>query len=618
MTGSEDDKAANIAFRWDGEFADRHMEQEFLSATWGETIARNRAILLAAVIFTAAAAIDYMALGFSQTFLQLFVLRILTLIVAFAPIIFFAEGRDKKGYYASVTFTQIYLFSVLMLAAVAGASEMRDLAVTAIVILFVYYIAVPNRLLLNVFSGTVCSIMLLVAMLTVMNGSLYGVGLMAVMCLITNVVGVRLGCMSGQLRRTEYTSMQHHKNMAVRLADEVAERRIAETEARANERSFESVFRAAPLPLALVRPGETRFIQANKAACEMLGVSREQVKNVDLETLVADGLSLQSVGQLTELMSARKPVEVSIGTRDGRKLWVNFTSSAMRYRGGPAILIALHDVTHGRMEKENLRQARDFADAANRSKTEFLANMSHELRTPLNAIIGFSEALTREIYGPLGTPKYAEYAEDIHHSGVHLLNIINDILDLSKIEAGKFDLGDDEVELAFLIGSVMRIVAPRAQQAGVKLEMVLENEQFVLRCDERALKQILINLLSNAVKFSREKTIVRVTAEVHAHMLRITVIDQGIGMAAEDIPHALEPFRQVDGTLTRNYEGTGLGLPLARRLTELHDGSLSIESERGHGTSVFVDLPIERLLAPTAEQMAGAGQKTAGDFASAS
>lgn len=604
MTVFEKDKAANVAFRWDGEFADRAREREFISATWQETIARNRAILLAALIFTAAAAIDYMALGFTQTFMQLFALRILTLIVAFAPVIFFAEGHDKKGYYASVTFTQLYLFSVLILAAIAGASAIRDLAVTAIVIQFAYYIAVPNRLILNTFVGIACSALLIVAMLTSLNASPWGVGLMVIMCAVTNSVGVRLGSMAGRLRRTEYVSMQHHKNMATRLAGEIAERRIAETEARASERSFESVFRAAPLPLALVRPGETKFIQANKAACEMLGISRDKVKEVDLETLVADGLSLHSVGHLTTLMSARKPVEVSIGTQDGRKLWVNFTTSAMRYRGGPAILIALHDVTQGRMEKENLRQARDFADAANRSKTEFLANMSHELRTPLNAIIGFSEALTREIYGPLGTPKYAEYAEDIHHSGVHLLNIINDILDLSKIEAGKFDLGEDEVELAILIPSVMRIVSPRAEQAGIKLEMVLDNPDVAIICDERALKQVLINLLSNAVKFSHQGTVVKVTVFSRADTLRIAVIDQGIGMDAEDIPHALEPFRQVDGTLTRNYEGTGLGLPLARRLTELHGGSLSIESAVGKGTSVFIDLPVERLLAASAVKSA--------------
>ncbi|MEQ9518660.1 MAG: PAS domain-containing sensor histidine kinase [Parvibaculum sp.] len=618
MSGLDESRAGNIAFRWDGEFADRALEHEFVAATWGETIARNRAILLAALIFTGAAAIDYVALGFSQIFLQLFVLRVLTLIVAFAPVVFFAEGHDKKGYYASVTFTQLYLFGVLLLSAIAGANEMRDLAVSAIVILFAYYIAVPNRLRLNALVGIACSGLLLLVMVKVMGSSEYGFGLMAIMCAVTNAVGIRLGCMAGRLRRTEYMSMQHHKDMAVRLADEVAERQIAETEARANERSFEGVFRAAPLPLALVHPGETRFIQANKAACEMLGITRDKVKDVDLETLVANGLSLQSVDHLTKLMNARKPVEVSIGTQDGRKLWVNFTTSAMRYRGGPAILIALHDVTQGRMEKENLRQARDFADAANRSKTEFLANMSHELRTPLNAIIGFSEALTREIYGPLGTPKYAEYAEDIHHSGVHLLNIINDILDLSKIEAGKFDLGEDEVELGFLIEGVMRIVSPRAQQAGIKLEMILEDEQVAARCDERAIKQVLINLLSNAVKFSREKTTVKTIVKQHPEFLRISVIDQGIGMDKEDIPRALEPFSQVDGTLTRTYEGTGLGLPLARRLTELHGGSLSIESARGQGTSVHVDLPIERLLVPVAGQADAPGQKTAGELASAS
>ncbi len=147
------------------------------------------------------------------------------------------------------------------------------------------------------------------------------------------------------------------------------------------------------------------------------------------------------------------------------------------------------------------------------------------------------------------------------------------------------------------IDTVMRIVAPRADQAGVKLEKSVAEGLGVL-CDERALKQILINLLSNAVKFSREKTTVRVNVTETETALRIAVVDQGIGMAPEDIPEALEPFRQIDGTLTRTYEGTGLGLPLARRLTELHGGTLTIESARGEGTSVLIDLPLERIDAP--------------------
>ncbi len=524
-------------------------------------------------------------------------MRLLTLIVAFVPIILFSDGRDPKAFYASVTFTQVYLFTVFLMSSVIGTSPVRDMVVATIVILFTYYIAVPNRLHLNALVGVVCSAALVITVGFTPDISLYGLVVLFVMYVTVNFVGVQLGRLWGRLRRTEYLSMEHHKTMAGRLAEEIAERQVAETEARANERSFEGVFRAAPLPLVLVHPGETKIQLGNRAACDLLGVRPEEIKSLDLQKVIEARMTENRFEDVKMFLKAREPAEIAIESADGRHLWVNVTSSAMRYRGAATILIALHDITHRREEEERLREARDVADSANRSKTEFLANMSHELRTPLNAIIGFSEALDREIYGELGNDRYKEYAQDIHSSGIHLLNIINDILDLSKIEADKFELAEEVVSIEDTIETVMRIVATRADQAGVKLERSVPNGLGV-HCDERALKQILINLLSNAVKFSRAKTTVRVNVSETKTALRIAVIDQGIGMAPEDIPEALEPFRQIDGTLTRTYEGTGLGLPLARRLTELHGGKLLIESARGEGTSVLIDFPLERIDAP--------------------
>ncbi len=588
-------------YRRDGEFADRTLEARFVKDTWGEVVARSRAVMLAALVFVVAAGVDYITLGYSQAFLQLLALRVLTLIIAFVPVVLFSDGKDPKAFYSSVTFTQVYLFTVFLMSSIIGTSQIRDMAVATIVILFTYYIAVPNRLHLNALVGIVCSAALVVTIGFTPEASLYGLVVMSVMCLTVNFVGIQLGRLWGRLRRTEYLSMEHHKTMAGRLAEEIAERQVAETEARANERSFEGVFRAAPLPLVLVHPGETKIQLGNRAACDLLGVRPDEIKSLDLQKVIEARVVENRFEDVKTFLSAREPAEIAIESADGRHLWVNVTTSAMRYRGTPTILIALHDITHRREEEERLRDARDVADSANRSKTEFLANMSHELRTPLNAIIGFSEALDREIYGALGNDRYKEYAQDIHSSGIHLLNIINDILDLSKIEADKFELAEEVVDIDDTIDTVMRIVAPRADQAGVKLERSVEDD-LGINCDERALKQILINLLSNAVKFSREKTTVRVDVTETETALRIAVIDQGIGMAPEDIPEALEPFRQVDGTLTRTYEGTGLGLPLARRLTELHGGELTIESARGEGTSVFIDLPRERIDAAAREK----------------
>jgi PAS domain S-box-containing protein len=600
ISQSVDTNLDQSVYRWDGEFADRSLEQRFLTDTWGEVVARSRAVMLAALVFVVAAGVDYLTLGFTQAFLQLLALRVLTLIVAFVPVVLFSDGRDPKAFYSSVTFTQGYLFSIFLMSAVVGTTQVRDMAVATIVILFTYYIAVPNRLYLNGIIGAVCSIALVGTVGIAAETTLYGLAVMAVMCVTVNFVGIQLGRLWGRLRRTEYLSMRHHQTMAGRLAEEIAERQVAETEARANERSFEGVFRAAPLPLVLIKPGGTQILQGNRAACDLLGVSPEQMSSLDLQSVIEARLVENKFEDIKTFLNAREPAEIAIEAVDGRHLWVNVTTSAMRYRGAPTILIALHDITHRREEEERLRLARDSADSANRSKTEFLANMSHELRTPLNAIIGFSEAIDKEIYGAIGNGHYKEYAQDIHSSGIHLLNIINDILDLSKIEADKFELTEEVVDLAETIDIVMRIVSPRAEQAGVKLDRTVSDGLAVF-CDERAMKQILINLLSNAVKFSLEKTTVRVVVSEMETALRIAVIDQGIGMAPEDIPEALEPFRQIDGTLTRTYEGTGLGLPLARRLTELHGGDLNIESARGEGTSVFVDLPLERIAAPTHE-----------------
>ena len=243
-----------------------------------------------------------------------------------------------------------------------------------------------------------------------------------------------------------------------------------------------------------------------------------------------------------------------------------------------------------------LKRALEAATAGNQTKSHFLATMSHEMRTPLNAILGFSEILKEQIFGPIGSDRYRDYAATIHKSGAYLLNLINDILDIAKFDAGKMDLVDDTLDTGRVIGDCVHLIEPQAQKARVSLHVDAPMERYMLKADERRLRQILLNLLSNAVKFTPEGGTVSVAVLSDEEGLSIKVSDTGIGIAEADIPRAFERFGQIDSTLSRKYEGTGLGLPLAKHLAELHGGSLDLASEVGVGTVATVTFPASRVL----------------------
>ncbi|MFZ4166729.1 PAS domain-containing sensor histidine kinase [Brevundimonas sp. NPDC058933] len=232
------------------------------------------------------------------------------------------------------------------------------------------------------------------------------------------------------------------------------------------------------------------------------------------------------------------------------------------------------------------------AEAANQAKSEFLANMSHELRTPLNAINGFSEIMAGEMFGPLGDRRYKGYAADIHQSGQHLLSLINDILDMAKIEAGKLTLHYEPVSLNSLCNDAIRLMRGKAMESGLTLGLVAP-DAVQIEADHRGLKQVMLNLISNAVKFTPEGGAVTVTiAAQGADHVRLSVTDTGIGIAPADLDRLAQPFEQVEGQHSKTTQGTGLGLALTKSLIELHRGRMTIESEPGHGTTVWFDLPI--------------------------
>jgi PAS domain S-box-containing protein len=258
------------------------------------------------------------------------------------------------------------------------------------------------------------------------------------------------------------------------------------------------------------------------------------------------------------------------------------------------------DVTQEIETQSALRQARDAAEAANRAKSQFLANMSHELRTPLNAIIGFSEVIESQMFGPVGNKRYAEYASDIAASGRHLVSLIGDVLDMSKIEAGGYELEESQFEVDAWLAATLALMRGHAHARSLLLTIdAAALSGAVLRADSRALRQVLINLLSNAIKFSPTGGQVQIAARVTSVALEIAVQDAGIGISPDELAHVAEPFRQAQGIANR-FGGTGLGLSISKRLVELHGGQLTLESKLGIGTIARIALPLARVVSRAA------------------
>ena len=330
-----------------------------------------------------------------------------------------------------------------------------------------------------------------------------------------------------------------------------------------------------------------------------LGTTMEEMMLAGL----ARGAFPEAVGNEEEWMAERlaqhRQEESSVEQRLGDGTWLRVTER--RTEDGGTVGVRT-DITELKARQAELGVARDEAEAANRAKSEFLANMSHELRTPLNAIIGFSDMMMNGALGSDHDAKVKEYSKDINDSGQHLLDVINDILDLSKIEAGKFELHEGVLDMEQAIRSVLQIIGVRFREGGLGISVEIADDLPNLYADQRALKQISLNLLSNAVKFTPEggRVTVRAAIDEEGAML-LAVSDTGIGIPANDIEKVLAPFGQVDSIFTRKFPGTGLGLPLVRSLAEMHGGSLSIESELGVGTTATVRFPGERVIWPRSE-----------------
>jgi PAS domain S-box-containing protein len=277
---------------------------------------------------------------------------------------------------------------------------------------------------------------------------------------------------------------------------------------------------------------------------------------------------------------------------DGHYVWIEATTRSVfdEQTGEFCHVVAVsRDVGERKRQEIEMQSAREAAESANRAKSAFLANMSHELRTPLNAILGFADIMRGEMFGPINNPRYSEYISLIHSSGELLLDLIGDVLDMAKIEAGKLQLVFEEVKLSQILNECVEIIADRAERGGIAVE--IKSNGTICSADRRAMKQIVLNLLSNAVKFTPAGGRIEVSDTLVGDRIRITVSDTGIGIEAADLPRLANPFEQVCADPKLAKGGTGLGLSLVRALAEKHGGTLTIESRPSDGTIVTVEFP---------------------------
>ena len=383
---------------------------------------------------------------------------------------------------------------------------------------------------------------------------------------------------------------------------DVTERMLAQDALKVSEEEFRRIFENASEGIFRAIP-EGRVVAANPAFAEILGYSNPQelMDNVHHigEDVYVDAPQRET---LRNMLMAGKRVdgfEVQWRRKDGSKIWILMNARAVQEGQGMPMFFeaAVIDISARRDIEHNLVQAKEQAELANRAKSEFLAHMSHELRTPLNCIIGFSQILMGEMFGPLGHANYLEYVGDVHTSGLHLLNVISDILDISKIEAGELEITDEQVNIGETLITCTKMMRERAERAQLMLSTEFAPNLPVLRADGLRIKQILLNLLSNSVKYTPPGGRISINASINEHKnLVFEVVDTGIGISAVDMPRVLAPFEQVRDSHVLTSEGTGLGVYLSKVLAERHGGHLEIDSVPNEGTVVRVTLPEARLI----------------------
>lgn len=376
-----------------------------------------------------------------------------------------------------------------------------------------------------------------------------------------------------------------------------AERAVAESEAR-----FRTIAEGSPMPLCIGRRTDGQLLYTNDAFRKALGLPDEDLSHRYMLEFFVDPKAHEK--EIAEIIRNGEISgwQVEMRSEDGRLLSTRHSVRAIEVGGQRALLGVFSDVTDQQRTQRELAEAKRAAEVANISKSQFLAVMSHELRTPLNAILGFSEVLRDQLLGPIENARYVDYAKDIHDSGQHLLSLISDILDLSRIEAGKLELNEVTIDPLQTARECIHYFEGKAREHDTRLVLKDHSAGGQLYGDERSVKQILLNLMSNAVKFASRDTDVEVSIDlIDNGGLVFSVFNRGEGIPAEDLQRVMQPFTQLQNAHTRREHGTGLGLSITRHLTQAHGGTLELQSELGVGTTAIVAFPASRSIHPLPE-----------------
>ncbi len=388
----------------------------------------------------------------------------------------------------------------------------------------------------------------------------------------------------------------------VLIRTDITARKKSESELRESQQVLRAVIDSVPA-LINAKDRTLRYVFLNKYQAELYGTTPDEaVGKTGPEVMGSSYHAMIEAAERGVLATGRPKINYEDRQRDAagnEHVFLKTKVTIHDDNGVPTYVVTVAlDITDRKRWEEALIKAKEDAELANRAKSQFLANVSHELRTPLNSIIGFSEMMKMEKLGEIQSPRHKEYIDDIYHSGLHLLEVVNDILDLAKIEAGETNANPREVDIAATVGSCLRMLNERAKAKNIQIDLRSAHGFPRLLADPQHIRQIVVNLLSNAVKFTPDKGRVAIELLLDNHQgIVVKIADTGIGIASHDIPKVFQPFYQVADSLTRNHEGTGLGLYLCKTLAERNGATLAIDSNLGKGTTVTLRFAPDRTAA---------------------